>query len=543
MPGWRRNNRTGPPAAAPAVPPATRPRDDWRNLPPLPTVMRSPVTTVAVGNFSDSLGTWHNPSFLAPLGHQIDPDGPAWLITCLGGAPASREPVTYYRDRPLTVTEATPAPLQRSAIASTPPPPARSPLTTAPDVDLSPVPLPVVPAGAVPADAGEPEMRSMAPDVSAGQEPEPPTRPAEPPAVQPDTPRPPEQPLIAQRQITADPPPTPPRQRLGLGAPLTGRPGGDLARAAPRTEHPVVARSVGWPEPRDAAGSTPPRPEPSKQVNTPGSKPAQERPATASEQPPAASASWPARPAAPPEPSPAALPSVQRALAVQPSPDDPLSPDDPRPPRPVPVQAPLIGHQQQASAPIQPATHAVRPSAHPPAPTVAPLPSPLPSQPPLATTTPPLPSLSRPTAQRSVAAPDASSSYGPLSVRSPAQVPTPHPPGAAGPALTSRPPNPSPAEQPDGQQVPVQQDAPVPQRAPLLGYRLPPRILDARPGPQPQQATATLTATLGKLPVQRSVHVPPPLSRPGRHPPARPPDQPQPTGSRSPGTATRARSR
>ena len=130
----------------------------------------------------------------------------------------------------------------------------------------------------------------------------------------------------------------------------------------------------------------------------------------------------------------------------------------------------------------------------------------------------PLPSLSRPTAQRSVAAPDASSSYGPLSVRSPAQVPTPHPPGAAGPALTSRPPNPSPAEQPDGQQVPVQQDAPVPQRAPLLGYRLPPRILDARPGPQPQQATATLTATLGKLPVQRSVHVPPPLSRPGRPP-------------------------
>ena len=80
----------GAPAAAPAVPPRPGPRDDWRTLPPPPTVLRSPVTTVATGAFSDSLSTWRDPSFLAPLGHQIDPGGPAGLITGLASAGRAR---------------------------------------------------------------------------------------------------------------------------------------------------------------------------------------------------------------------------------------------------------------------------------------------------------------------------------------------------------------------------------------------------------------------------------------------------------------------
>ena len=66
----------GPTAQAPA-----HPRDDWRTLPPLPSVVQPSVTTLATHAFSDSLSTWQNPSFLAPLGHHIDRNGPAGIVT------------------------------------------------------------------------------------------------------------------------------------------------------------------------------------------------------------------------------------------------------------------------------------------------------------------------------------------------------------------------------------------------------------------------------------------------------------------------------
>ena len=60
---------------------------------------------------------------------------------------ASPEPLTYHHDRPLPVTGGgRTVPLQRTVTSWPPPSPARSPLMTAPDVDLAPVPLQAVPA-------------------------------------------------------------------------------------------------------------------------------------------------------------------------------------------------------------------------------------------------------------------------------------------------------------------------------------------------------------------------------------------------------------
>ena len=150
MPGWRRNRPTGAPADR-AVPPPARPRDEWRALPPLPTVLRSPVTTAAVSAFSGSLSSWHDPSFLARLGHHIDPDGPAGLVTGLDQAPESPEPpLTHHHDRPLPAANGALASLQRT-VACWLPHPARSRLVTASSVDLSPLPR-----HAVSATAGQP---------------------------------------------------------------------------------------------------------------------------------------------------------------------------------------------------------------------------------------------------------------------------------------------------------------------------------------------------------------------------------------------------
>ena len=154
MPGWRRN-KGGAPAASPAVQPPARSRDDWRTLPPLPTVLRSPVTTLATSAFSDNLSTWRNPSFLSPLSHRIDPDGPAGLISGMATAPASPESLTYYHDRPLSPpADGRAASLQRSVASWSPPPATRSWLVTAPDVELDPVTPPVVSARS--GEAGSP---------------------------------------------------------------------------------------------------------------------------------------------------------------------------------------------------------------------------------------------------------------------------------------------------------------------------------------------------------------------------------------------------
>src|SRR5437899_376465 len=93
-----------PPAATPQ-PPATAPQpaalqravpgsaEGWRTLPPLrPTPSPTPPTN-PVQRFSDTLVSWQNPSYLAPLGHTVSPTEPAGLVDAttpvLGATPTA----------------------------------------------------------------------------------------------------------------------------------------------------------------------------------------------------------------------------------------------------------------------------------------------------------------------------------------------------------------------------------------------------------------------------------------------------------------------
>src|SRR5215813_13751043 len=184
VPRWWRNkgraSATGPAPQAPALP-----RDDWRTLPPLPSVMQRSVVTVATDRFSDSLSTWHNPSFLAPLGHRVDRDGPAGLITGIATVQPSPQPQAYHPDHPLPSADGADAQVQRSVAAWPVRSAARSWLVSAPEVDHDPVPLAAVPAGV--AAAGE-ERASTENASARDQEPEPPIAPADPPAALADPP-------------------------------------------------------------------------------------------------------------------------------------------------------------------------------------------------------------------------------------------------------------------------------------------------------------------------------------------------------------------
>lgn len=70
---WRRKD-----AASPATPPVRR--GDWRTLPPIqPIVLDHPLVN-PVQRFADSLTSWQNPSYLAPLAHQVGPAEPSGVI-------------------------------------------------------------------------------------------------------------------------------------------------------------------------------------------------------------------------------------------------------------------------------------------------------------------------------------------------------------------------------------------------------------------------------------------------------------------------------
>lgn len=59
----------GPTAAA-----AESPREEWRDVPRLQRTLAEPIAPVAINDrFRDSLATFADPSFLAPLSHQVDP--------------------------------------------------------------------------------------------------------------------------------------------------------------------------------------------------------------------------------------------------------------------------------------------------------------------------------------------------------------------------------------------------------------------------------------------------------------------------------------
>ncbi len=110
MAWWRRRNGSDPvdaqpatgAAASPPAPSALPPvqRQAWRDLPPLQRVVTATPAIAPREEFSSALSSWQNPSFLAPLAHLVDPDGPSGHVRGLAG-PAAPQPTSPHEDLPV----------------------------------------------------------------------------------------------------------------------------------------------------------------------------------------------------------------------------------------------------------------------------------------------------------------------------------------------------------------------------------------------------------------------------------------------------------
>ena len=81
-----------------AAPPVQRAA--WRDLPPLRPTLTSTPPIAPRDSFTASLATSHNPSFLAPLGHIIDPDGPSGHVEGLA-SPVAPKTISSGPDLPV----------------------------------------------------------------------------------------------------------------------------------------------------------------------------------------------------------------------------------------------------------------------------------------------------------------------------------------------------------------------------------------------------------------------------------------------------------
>jgi hypothetical protein len=81
----KRGGRRGPPEPVPFTPRRT----DWQLLPPIQRVVGDQWLVNPAGSLSSHLASWHDPSYLAPLGHEVPPDGPSGAIE---PAPVRAEP-------------------------------------------------------------------------------------------------------------------------------------------------------------------------------------------------------------------------------------------------------------------------------------------------------------------------------------------------------------------------------------------------------------------------------------------------------------------
>src|SRR5690348_15678599 len=118
--------RHSPAPAAPAEPardvrpaPAVRPAAGWRSLPPIQRAVGDPTLVSPPDRLRPALASWRDPSFLAPLGHVVDPAGPAGHIhDVVAPAPVPPEP-SGPADLPVAAPSPVPAkpttPLQRLA--------------------------------------------------------------------------------------------------------------------------------------------------------------------------------------------------------------------------------------------------------------------------------------------------------------------------------------------------------------------------------------------------------------------------------------------
>ena len=109
-----------PPArdAAPApAPPDRAPvqRAEWLDVPPLRPVVTAISPVAPSDAFARTLAAWQNPSFLQPLGHAVDPEGPAGHVDGLA-VPAAPRTVSGGADLPVaTRVAAGTATVQRAA--------------------------------------------------------------------------------------------------------------------------------------------------------------------------------------------------------------------------------------------------------------------------------------------------------------------------------------------------------------------------------------------------------------------------------------------
>ncbi|MCT2593926.1 hypothetical protein LHJ74_29145 [Streptomyces sp. N2-109] len=231
--GGDRHASAGPaetPARSEASEPAPGPA--WRELPPLQRTVGGAGLVSDPDGFRGSLGTWHDVSFHAPLGHLVSPDAPSGLghgLTRAEGPAVSRETVA---EAPAGIggggaarTEFAVVPLQREAAdgptllaAARPPGSPVRPLTPSQILASEPAAT----AAEVAPKAAEASAALTAPEVEAEAE-------AEPEAARredagPTTAEGPLSPPV-QRSL-AEPllPPSPPPRGFGLGVPLESLP-------------------------------------------------------------------------------------------------------------------------------------------------------------------------------------------------------------------------------------------------------------------------------------------------------------------------------
>ncbi|GAA1935926.1 hypothetical protein GCM10009716_48720 [Streptomyces sodiiphilus] len=183
-----------------------RPREGWREVPPLQRTVEPPVPVTDPEAFAGSLGTWRDASLLGPMGHLVSEEAPSGMLhgiaepTPGGAAEAGREPGPGTAE---TAGPAGPAPVPVQRVVGT------GPLVSAPPPELPPQRLAPLVAGAEPPDAvvrpdppaapgaAGPERAQSGPDAVPG---------AAPPV---------------QR---SGPEPAPRPRAFGLGAPLPGLP-------------------------------------------------------------------------------------------------------------------------------------------------------------------------------------------------------------------------------------------------------------------------------------------------------------------------------
>jgi hypothetical protein len=214
----RREPVAGAAASAPPLISSAEPDGAWRDLPALQRTLDEPVRPVAISDdFRDSLASYADPSFMAPLAHQVDPNAGGWVE----GLASPGVPYAYSGGSELAVP-ARPKPVvsRRAGLATSVEPAVQRSVITSSSADL-PTDLPTValelPDIGSPTSDTEPDTPSSRPTFSA------------------------DAPLIAGASatkwgVTGD-------SASGGGSDPAPR-GSDPAPAAPTRELPVVARSV-----------------------------------------------------------------------------------------------------------------------------------------------------------------------------------------------------------------------------------------------------------------------------------------------------------